>query len=237
MHLSLFYGISTFSVTTRLAMLILFIYYLDERHTPGWVYNLIRYQVEGTTTLALTLQQLCTFLELEATFKNYVKMQDMDEEQQLISQANLKTKIKSLRVKFLVGFVLGSAYCILIPTLPYFREQETKFNEKLCIAFIFLTIAVDLYGFIKLSQIGWRLYSTFKDSYNGTLQRETKQILFYLGIFAFEGILAIFGSIFVLVRLNAIANIISELLEFLTGVFVIYFLAMIHVHNFQDSGE
>ena len=85
MHLSLFYGISTFSVTTRLSMLILFIYYLDERQTPGWVYNLIRYQVEGTTTLALTLQQLCTFLELEATFKNYVNMQDMDEEQQLRS--------------------------------------------------------------------------------------------------------------------------------------------------------
>ena len=218
-------------------MLILFIYYLDERQTPGWVYNLIRYQVEGTTTLALTLQQLCTFLELEATFKNYVKMQDMDEEQQLISQANLKTKIKSLRVKFLVGFVLGSLYCILIPTLPFFNDPKTKFNEKLCIAFIFLTIAVDLYGFVKLSQIGRRLYLTFRDSYNGTLQRETKQILTYLGIFASEGLLAICANCFLFVKLNSVANLISELLEFLSGVFVIYFLAMIHVHNFQSSGE
>ena len=62
--------------------------------------------------------------------------------------------------------------------LRYFA-QKTQDQEKAGTTVHILTILVELYAFIRLTMVSRFLYVTFRESYNGTLSRETKQILTY----------------------------------------------------------
>ena len=102
---------------------------------------------------------------------------------------------------------------------------------------LLVTFVTGILSFIMI----FRIYKTFKGVYNGQIHSETKQILSYISLFAAQNILnaCIFGVVLLNQDLLSLVLTITlgEISAILSGILVIFYLAMIHIYNFEKPAN
>ena len=90
---------------------------------------------------------------------------------------------------------------------------------------------------VRLLITNFRIYKTFTQSFSSLLHNETKQILSYISLFAVNNALSFCMYVLILLGKNYTVFFLAEITYFLTGIFVIFYLAMIHIQNFKNSAD
>ena len=93
---------------------------------------------------------MCTFLELEVTFKNYVMLQGNESEHIRIYEALVKKKVRRIRIKMLIIFFSGYILLWILPVLV------RKTIDSRLPSLIFLAV-LNVISFIRLSLLTYRI--------------------------------------------------------------------------------
>ena len=125
---------------------------------------------------------MTTFFDLEASFAFYTKsMEKRNSGNPVCSEAKLQQTIDSIRIKMVFYFIVLLLFFIgLLLLYENFLKQNMVYAMlyMVLISLIYMTFA------IKLMCCYFRIYNSFKKSFDDKLHSETKQILCYIAMFA-----------------------------------------------------
>ena len=193
-------------------------------HIVDCLFSMLQYQ--------FFLQQICSFLELKETLITFSKCQSMNSEstEYQDKHSKLLKKIKSIRRWVLIFAVLGFV-SIIITTFLLTKAYENKniYLYNFLVSYFILVCVV--FG-AQIAHTNVKLYQTFKKVFNGEIEREDKQILFYVLIFSIcylfmfiSNVMKLAHQFFTGIQFNLGAYIIEDF-------FSIAYLAWVHQLNY-----
>ena len=94
----------------------------------------------------------------------------------------------------------------------HFIEDESTYKRS--ILYVAVLIMINLISGIKIAFVNRRIYNTFKQSFNGEIHNETKQILSYISIFAGNSFLSFLFCLLVLLDESFVAFLLGEMVWF-----------------------
>lgn len=98
---------------------------------------------------------MCTFLELEVTFKNYVMLQGNESEHIRIYEVLIKKKVSRIRIKMLIIFFSGYILLWILPVLAR-NTIDSRLPGLIILA------VLNVFSFIRLSLLNHRISKAFK---------------------------------------------------------------------------